>query len=282
MLNKTIFKKIKAINSSNDCFLLRITYCIDLNLIISYNIYMIIVILALIVASILWAITTFLDKHLISNISKDNDWKGLFVFSTFISAAIFLPIYLMLSKFNLNIEPSSLFIIFLLALCEMGYLIFYMKAMSKDDTSIITALFQFIPIITYFLGLIFLNETYTAVQIISGLVIIISTVAMSIKIEDGKKFNKNKLIALLFMIISSSIIAVQSLGFKVSILENNFNTTMFYFQLFLFIIGLIALAFKPFRTAFLDLVKNNGKKVIFFNITNEVANATANALKFIH
>ncbi len=240
---------------------------------------MILVIICLITASVLWAITTFLDKHLISNVTKDNDWKGLFVFSTFLSAVIFLPIYFFASGFQLSMNGLSLVIVFGLALCEMGYLVFYMKAMAKEDTSSITALFQFIPVFTYFLGLLFLNETFTLVQIVSGIVVIVSTVAMSIQFQKGKKLNKNKLMALLFMLISSFIIALQTLGFKVSILENNFSTTMFFFQLFLLLLGACSLLLKPFRNAFVDLVKNNGKQVVFFNVMNEVFNVAANALK---
>ena len=240
---------------------------------------MTIVLLSLIVASLLWATTTFLDKHLIANVSENNDYKGLYIFSTFVSAIIFLPIYLLLSKFNLAIDLRSLVTIFLLACCEVGYLIFYMKAMAKDDTSVVNILFQFVPVITYFLGLLFLHENYTPIQIVSGVAIILSTVAMSIKREKNNKFNKDKLMALLFMLISSFILSLQNLGFKISILETNFNATMFYFQLFLLIIGASSLLLKPFRTSFASLVKNNGKKVFVFNITNEVFNSAAKALK---
>lgn len=240
---------------------------------------MIIVIIALLVASLLWATSTFIDKHLISNVTKDNDYKGLFIFSTLISSIIFLPIYLISSGFSLSISLYNLLIIFILAFCEVCYLIFYLKAIAKDDTSIITALFQFIPIVSYFLGLIFLDEIFSTIQIISGIVIILSTVTMSIKFEENKKFNKDKLWAMFFMFIASFVLAIQGLGFKVSALESNFSTTMFYFQAILLVIGMSTLLLKPFRNSFFHLMKHHGKKVLMFNIFNEISNSTANALK---
>lgn len=240
---------------------------------------MITVILLLLLASLLWAITTFLDKHLISNVTKDQDYKGRFVFSTLVSSVIFIPVYLFLSEFKLSIDWTYLGLVFSLALMEVGYLIFYLKAMAKDDTSIITALFQFMPIISYFLGVIFLNETFTPIQIISGIIIIIATVALSVKWDENKKLNKDKLWALLFMFISSLMLAVQGLGFKVSAINTNFYATMFYFQVSLCILGIATLFLKPFRKAFLDLKRNNGGKVLFYNILNEVLNVSASSIK---
>lgn len=238
---------------------------------------MLLVIILLTVASFLWAVSTYLDKHLLSNVSN-NDYKGLFIFSSLVSAIIFIPLYLFLSGFNLQIDLTAFFYIFLLAACEVGYLIFYLKATSKEDTSVITALFQFIPIFTYFLGVLFLHEQLTLTQIISGLIIIGATVSLSIKFEN-KKLNKNKLFAMLFMVIASLILGFQTMGFKISVLNTNYFTTMFYFQVCLLGFGIVGFLIKPFRKSFLTLFSNSGKKVLGFNILNETLNATAGALK---
>ncbi len=53
---------------------------------------------------------------------------------------------------------------------------------------------------------------------------------------------------------------------------------MFWYQIGLLLIGIILLCIKGFRVPFIKAVKNNGKRYLFLNITNETINLVANAL----
>lgn len=227
-------------------------------------------------ASLLWAITNHIDKYLVSKIIKNGDIKGLLVFSSLVAGVILSPISLIMSKFNIGIDLFSFGIILLSATTFLFATGLYFKALNKNDASLVTIMFQLIPVFGYFLGLIFLNQALTSKQILGGIVIIISSIAATYE-ADSNKISKGKLTALLLMAGSSLLYAVYFLLFNITTVDNSFNVMTFWYQMALAINGLLLVLFiKSFRKAFIDLIMNNTKKVLKFNLLNEVLNLIAN------
>ena len=228
-------------------------------------------------ASLMWGITNHIDKHLISNVSNNGDYRGLIVFSS-IGGALLFPLSLILSNFKIGIDLISFIMIFISASMYLIATIFYFKALEKNDASLVTAMFQLIPVFGYFLGLIFLNETLKLHQIIGGIIVILSSIAIIFEFKENK-FDKKKLIALILMSLSSLFYAIYFLFFRLTTIDNNFYAMTFWYQISLVINGiLIIIFFKKFRNGFFSLIKNNGKNILGFNLLNEALNTTANLL----
>ncbi len=229
-------------------------------------------------ASLMWGITNHIDKHLISKISKNGDMKGLIVFSSLVAGIILFPISLIITKCNVGIDILTSIIMFFSATFFLLGTALYFKALNKNDASLVTSMFQLIPVFGYFLGLIFLQESLTLKQIIGGLIVIISSIAITFEF-DNKKFDKDKITALLFMGGSSLAYAIYFLLFRITTIDNDFVVMTFWYQMGLAINGiLLIIFFKSFRKSFIEMAKDNGKKVFGFNVINEVLNLVANML----
>lgn len=226
-------------------------------------------------ASFLWASTNHIDKFLLNGI--DESWsniKTLLVFSTLVAWIVLLPIWLIISKFNVKINNISLIAVLSASITYILATYFYFKALEKNETSIVVVMFQLIPVFSYILALIFFKENLTAQQIIWSIVIILSAVLISIDFEE-KNSNKKR-IALLLVAISSLLYATFFFLFDIWIRNSSYKSCAFWFQIGLLIQGIIFICIKSFRTTFLKAIKNNGKKYFSLNITNEAINLVAN------
>ncbi len=229
-------------------------------------------------ASLLWGITNHIDKHLISKNTENGDFKGLLIMSSIVAGIILLPISMIITKMQLAVDYKSLVLIFFSASAYLIASALYFKALNKSDASLITAMFQLIPVFSYFLGLIFLKEVLTLKQIIGGIIVILSSIAIVYEF-DNRKFEKNKLIAFLLMGSSSLVYAIYFLLFRLTTINNSFNVMTFWYQIGLLLNGLIIFIFsKSFRKSFINLIKDNGKIVFGANVVNEILNLVANIL----
>lgn len=226
-------------------------------------------------ASFIWAIASHIDKHLVEKISLNQDTKGLIVFSSLVAGLLLVPFSLILSDFNVGIDLSSLLLMIGSSVLFLIGTSLYLKALKDNDTSVISAMFQLMPIFGYFLGLIFLNEVLTTKQIIGCLIVIVSSVAISFEIEKMEF----KLKPLLYMILATISYAIYFLLFRIVTIEIDFVIATFWFQIGLIINGLLLVIFlNNYRNSFISMIKYNGKKVFIFNIINETLNIIANIL----
>ena len=228
-------------------------------------------------ASFLWATTNHIDKFLLNWIDESwNSIKTLMVFSTLIAWIIFLPVWLIISKFNISINSISLIVIFWASIiyCLANY--FYFKSLEKNDTTNVVVMLQLIPVFTYILALLFFKENLTIQQIIWSIVIILSAIFISFDFEE--KNNKKGWLALIIMTLSSLLYAIYFFLFDIWIRHSSYNSCFFRFQIGLLIIWIIFMCIKSYRITFLKALKNNGKKYFSLNITNETINIIANSL----
>lgn len=228
-------------------------------------------------ASFLWGITNHIDKFMISGIDESgSSVKTLLVFSTLVAGVVLSPIWLIVSKFSISISNISLICVLLSSFVYILATYFYFKALEKNDASIVTVMFQLIPVFSYILALVFFKENLAMQQIIGAIVIILSAVLISFDFEERN--NKSKWLALILMTLSSLFYATYFFLFDIGIRNSSYNSCAFWFQIGFLILGIILICFKSYRTTFIKAIKNNGRKYFSLNITNEVINLIANLL----
>ena len=226
------------------------------------------------IASFLWAATSHIDKYLLCKINTSTtSIKALMIFSTFVAGVVLSPIWLVINKFQVQINVSALLITFLAALIYVLATYLYLKALEKNDASIIIVMFQLIPVFSYILGVIFFKETLSLNQIVGGLIIILSAIIISF--EFGEKSNKSKTVALILMIIASVLCSLYYILFEVAMRNSSYNSVMFWYQIGLLLTGIILLALKEHRADFINIIKANGKKFVSLNVVNEGVNLVA-------
>ncbi len=228
-------------------------------------------------ASFLWGVTNHIDKYMLSNIEdSESNVKTLLVFSTLIAGLVISPIWLFTSKFQINISPLPLVVIFLAAILYILGTYFFFKALEKNDASIVVVMSQLIPVFSYILALIFFQETLEIKEIVGALIIISSAIIISLDFNKASK--RNKFTALLFMAASSLFYSLYFICFDFATRNAEYNAVAFWYQIGLFLIGICLISIKSFRYEFLNMIKNKGKLFVSLNITNEVLNLMANLL----
>ncbi len=228
-------------------------------------------------ASFLWAIANHIDKYTLShvNTSKSNV-KTLLVFSTFVVGLVISPVWLFISKFQIQINLSALIFIFLAAILNISATYLYLKALEKNDTSIVVVMFQLIPVFSYIFSFIFFKETLEVKEIVGALIIISSAILISF--DFSRTSNKNKSIALLLMGASSLFYSLYFICFDFATRNAEYNAVAFWFQIGLLLIGLCLLSIKSFRDDFLRLIKSKEKTIVSLNVAKGILNLIGNLM----
>ncbi len=228
-------------------------------------------------ASFLWGATNHIDKFLVTGVDKSgSSIKTLLVFSTLVAGIILSPIWLIASKFSVGVSGVSLICVLLSSFAYILATYFYYKALEKNDASIVVVMFQLIPVFSYILALVFFKENLAIQQIIGSVIIILSAVLISLDFEERN--SKGKWFALILMALSSLLFATYFFLFDIGIRNSPYNACAFWLQIGLLALGLILMCIKSYRTTFIKAIKNNGRRYISLNVTNEVINLIANLL----
>ena len=197
--------------------------------------------------------------------------------STFVTGILLTPLWLVLSKFNVSISLISLVSVLGGALVYVTATVLYFKAMQENDASIISIMFQMIPVFSYILALILFKENLTIRQIIGSVLIIFSAIIISFNFKE-KKNDKKKLKAFILMTLSSLLYATYFILFDVGIRHSEYYSCAFWYQIGFLIIGLVLLCIKGFRKPFFSAIKKNGKRFLGLNSLNELFNLGANLI----
>lgn len=227
-----------------------------------------------IIASILLAFTTHIDKYMVSGNLKFSTINTLMVFYTLAVNLISLPIYSIIYDFNFLISPISLISIFGASLCVVIGTYLYYKCISIEEISIVSTLFQFTPVLTFTLSIIFFKEYLSINQIIGSLFIIGSAALISYDSNSGKLKWK----PIIYCLISCFFTALYYILFDLGIRNSAFEACFLYYQIGMIIIGLFLICFPKIRNDFITAIKLNGKKYISLNLINEFTNLSATML----
>lgn len=214
----------------------------------------------------LWSVSNHIDKYLINKYIKDLGIGALIIFSSLIGIIV-APIILLFtnSVFHLSLFQAGM-IMSAGVLVTFGWLA-YLYALEDDEASIVSSLFQTIPIFLYTFGYIFLRESLSWQQILASVLIIGGGLTITWDV-DRKKF-KAKVFWL--MLLASCLIAGEGVIFKLFALETDFWTVSFWEYIGTLLLGLIFVLFFPsYRKKFFDLWKNNKVALIGINFVNEI------------
>lgn len=221
----------------------------------------------------LWSISNHLDKYLISKYFKGGGVGSLIIFSSIFGVFV-LPFILLIEPHVLRIQPYHIFILWVNSLFYVLAIIAYLYALRKDEASIVVPIFQMIPVFGYFVAYIILGETLTTKQILASLLIIFGAVVLSLDLSNTKPTIKTTV--LLLMLLSSFLISIGGVLFKLAALEATFWISTFWSYVGLASIGVFLYAFiKSYREQFLFVMRRNRIPVIGLNGFNEIINMFA-------
>lgn len=224
------------------------------------------------ISPLIWAISNFIDKFLISRYFKSNV-GALVLYSSLIG----LPVAFLIAIFKpevLSINLTTAIFIILNSFLLIIYLLPYFKALSKADASAVSPIFQMIPVISYFLAYFVLGESLSGTQMIGSLLIISGAIGISLRFEK-KNFHFKKDVFFL-QLLASLLCALNLLFFKFFVIKLDFWTVSFWQYTGYVIMGLLIIAFvKSYRNGFFQSFKENKIPIVGLNVVNEVINIIA-------
>ncbi len=226
-------------------------------------------------APVLWALVNHIDKYIISRYFTGRGVGSLVLF-TALSGAIISIFILIFSPGSLGIGFVSAIIIAINGALLVASFIPYLHALEDEEASYVTALFQLIPVFAYVLGAIFLHEYLTLSQIFASMLIIAGAMIISLDLSHSVRF---KVKPFWLMILSTFMLAVNALIFKIVALEGNFWGTAFWEYVGGGIFGLLLFsAYRLYREQFLATIRKSRATILSLNISSELLNVAAKLL----
>lgn len=218
-------------------------------------------------APALWGIVNHIDKYIINKYYKGSGLGSLVVYTS-ISGAV-LAIFIALFNFGaIRIPVIDAVVIAISGAILIAAFIPYMHAMEEEDPAVVVALFQLIPVFTYLLALIFLKEQLTTSQLLASGLIILGALIISLETAGKIRF---KLKSFFLMVLSSGMIALDNLLFKVIALDATFWGTVFWGYIGGAIFGLVLLGvIKHYRVEFVRIIRENKLSVLNLNFFSEI------------
>ncbi len=173
-------------------------------------------ILFAIIANVLFAVSNLFDKFLIEK--RVRDPLALTVFGGWIDLLVALIIVLI---HGLSITvPLQIGVLLLSGVFVELALIPYFKALSLEDASRISPLFQSMPVFVLLLSSVFLRETLTHRQLLGFLLILSGSFIVSMRKTDAGIFKIRK--AFWWVLLASILWALPAVMFKFVVIKQTF------------------------------------------------------------
>lgn len=223
----------------------------------------------------IWALTNHVDKYFLNKYFKNVD-GGAFIVVTSIISLLILPFILIFSPMKGGMDLSSILILIGIgAFSLIGGGLTYVYALQRANPSVVIPLFQLTPVFNYFLGLFFLKEHLSVLQIVGSLLIIGGAIALTAE-QEGKKFKVQKMV-LITMIACCLIHSVISLIFKLNVSVGSVWNGNFWFYFGIAIAGIVILIFhKGWRNQLVDIFKEDRAKTAGLLVFSEGISIGAN------
>ena len=220
----------------------------------------------------LWALVNHIDKYIISKYFSGRGVGSLVLFTS-ASGLIISVVILVFGFSHIFIRPLSAIIIGINGAILVAAFIPYLYALEKEEASWASSIYQLIPVFGYILALIFLHEQLTTLQLFASLLIVIAAVFISLDFSQKMKLKAKPF---LFMVLSSFMIAVNALIFKIIALDETYWGTAFWEYIGGGIFGLLLFSFVPlYRVQFIATVKKAKTAVLSINLVSELLNIAA-------
>ncbi len=227
-------------------------------------------------APALWGLVNHVDKYIIKRFFVGDKGVGSLVLFTAASGAIMaIPIGIFAFG-SLDIGVIATFVIAVNGAILVASFIPYMYAIEHEEASFVTSLFQLIPVFTYLLAMVFLHEYLTVGQLFASALVVVGAVIISLDLTHTIRFKAKPF---WLMVLSSFMLAVNALIFKVIALDANFWGTAFWEYVGGAIFGILLMLFIPlYRQQFIATIKKGGLKVTGVNFVAEIMNIIAKLL----
>lgn len=216
-----------------------------------------------ILAPAVYAVVVFVDKYILEK--EVTDYLGMPIYSAVIAAVFGVIIWIATGFPSLSLRDSVLII--LTGVLTVFGLATYFKALSTDEASKITILFQMTPVIVLVLSYFLLGDKISLQQFFGFLLILISTIGISVK----KGFKEFRFSNIFFLILLTDFMwASAFVLFKFVIETNSFIKVISYEGLGMGVGGFILYRFFPsIRKAFEKTNKKVRRRVLCFIAINE-------------
>ncbi len=218
------------------------------------------------IGPILWSLCVHVDKYIISKFFVGRGVGSLMIFTSISGFIISFFVFIFHHEY-IFIKPTNAIIIAISGAILVAAFIPYLHALQDEEASWVTVLYQLIPVFGYFLGLIFLNEKLTLLQILASLLVITGAVLISLDYSQNIKI---KIKPLLLMLLSSFMLAVTGLMFKIVAIDETYWGSVFWEYIGGGIFGFLLLFIPLYRQQFFAVIKRNAKAVILINVTSEL------------
>jgi drug/metabolite transporter (DMT)-like permease len=218
---------------------------------------------------IFWAVSTHIDKYLVDRYFRHADTTVLMVFTALLSL-VFLPPIALLDSAVFKLGLGAIAVMTLSGILYMGAMLFYLRAIQREEASVVAALFQASTLFTFLLGWLFLGEKLGWAKGAGCAAIVLGALVLS----QGRKFSlkKFKLRLVLLMLAATFVLALSSVLFKFFAVADDYWTTIFWNFLGEALFGMVILLVPRFRRQFFHLFKMHPGAVLGVNMANELIN----------
>jgi uncharacterized membrane protein len=221
---------------------------------------------------VLWAISTHIDKYLVDRYFRHSDTAVLMVFTALVGL-LMLPVIWICDARVLTPSLRSIMVMAGSGVLYMGAMLFYLRAIQREEASVVAPLFQANTLFTFLLGWLFLHEKLGWMQL-AGAALVVSG-ALSLSLDKRLHFARLKLPLVLLMLAATFAVALSSVLFKFFAVQDRFWTTTFWTFAGEGAFGIAILAMPVYRRQFIQMFRRNPGAVIGVNGANELINLGA-------
>lgn len=215
----------------------------------------------------LWAICNHIDKIVLEKYFKDGGVGTLLIVSA-LASALALPFLYMVDGSVLDVSMKDFGILTVAAILDVVLLWAYLSALQQDDSSRVIIFYQVVPVLGIVSGWLFLGEVVSGQQLIAMLIVIVGTSIIAFEKVGGSLRFKGKTVG--FMLLACACWATELAIFKVAAIEENVWLSLFWKHVVLVILGLTMFTFIPkYRRSFLVALRDNSVPVLGANLLNE-------------
>lgn len=231
-------------------------------------------ILAGVIPPFLWALVNHTDKYLISKSHHKSSVNVLMVYSTGFSLFL-IPFLYWFARKDLIVNIDQILIQIVGGILIAFSIYFYLKALFKDEASIVAPFFLLVPVFGYFFSYFILDEVLSFKQIIACALILFGALILSLEINEESKFKLNHGV-LFFMVLSTFSQALQETLFKFSTVNNSFVASLFWLQIGVAIFGVFLLFLnRNLFSHFLESIRVNRSFIFGVNFVSELVSSVA-------
>lgn len=220
-----------------------------------------------------YSICNFIDKFVVEK--KIKNPSTVAIFGGLLSLGIGL---LLLAFTHFHLLPGVQIVLLLISgIFLTFYIVPYFKALSLDDASRVTPLFQFFPIFVLIISFLFLHESLTIRQFIGFIFVSLGGFLLGSEHIEKKLFRIRK--SFWYMLFSSFLYALTSIIFKY-VAQSNFWVIISYQTIGIGIGALLLLLYPIYKKDFISEIKRMKRPLFYLLLLNHFLTVIADFLIF--